>query len=66
MNREEEERQGMQYSTQYGDFKHSRAFLDRDRPNHPPRNSDETRSSRRSPERREDGEPGRESKRKRE
>lgn len=39
-------------------------FLDRGKANHPQKNIDETRGMRRSQERREDGDPVRESKRK--
>lgn len=66
MNRHEEERYGRHYPTQYDGSDYNRYFLDRGRENHPLRNPDKTRGTRRSQERREDGDPARENKRKRE
>lgn len=53
-----------QYSSHYGGSDYTRPFLDRGRENLPPRHVDETRSLRRSQERREESDPERESKRK--
>lgn len=61
-NQHEEDRHEGQYLS---DTDYNRYFLRRGRENHPPRNTDETRN-RRSPERREDVDQGRDNKRKRE
>lgn len=65
MSREEEERLARSNPPYYGDQEYNNSFLDRNRENHPVRYPDETRSLRRSPERREDEGLERDNKRKR-